>query len=369
MKVLHVIDSLALAGAETLVKDLVLKAGEFGMTAEVYALKTSGTALEFLLQQKGKVVFSGGLKSVYDPRHVRRCAAHLAGNFYDVVHVHLFPAQLWVAMAAKAVHNGQTTFVTTEHSTENRRRKRILKPIDRWMYRQYASVACISERTREHLVAWLPELSSCTPVIANGIDTARFAQASPAPSGQIGTDREKALILCVGRLETAKGQDVLIRAIAMCDGVELALVGDGVRRNELARLVRQLNVSHRVHFLGLRTDVPELLKSADIYVQPSLWEGFGIAALEAMAAGLPVIASDVPGLSDVVGDAGVLVPKGSPESLAKVIQQLSKDAPRRQQLGTQCAERASRFDIIRTAEQYAALYSSVRRHERTKAGS
>ncbi len=99
--------------------------------------------------------------------------------------------------------------------------------------------------------------------------------------------------------------------------VELLLVGDGVKRPDLERLAAELKIVERVRFLGNRSDVPDILAAADIYIQPSRWDGFGIAALEAMAAGLPVVVSNVPGLRDVVGDAGLLFEAGSVSELTR----------------------------------------------------
>ena len=358
MRVLHVIDSLELAGAETLVKDLALRSRNLGIQADVYVLQSSDTELKRILLEQDARVYSGPPRSVYDLRQVLSLAAHLREHRYEVVHVHLFPAQLWAALAMRYLPEPRPALVTTEHNTENRRRRQAFRLLDKWMYNQYAAIACISQATSDKLLKWLPELAGRTLLVGNGVDVDRFATAAKAPLGDLGVGQGP-VVMCVGRFELQKGQDVLIRAMAEVENARLVLVGDGVRHAEYAGLAESLKLSERIRFLGRRTDVAGLLKSADVYVQPSLWEGFGIAALEAMACGLPVIASGVPGLAEVVGDAGVLVPPDSPSKLAEALRSLLDEPDRCRQMGALCAQRARRFDIAQTAAKYHGLYEQV----------
>jgi glycosyltransferase involved in cell wall biosynthesis len=133
----------------------------------------------------------------------------------------------------------------------------------------------------------------------------------------------------------------------------------------LEALAASLGIRERVHFLGRRADVPQLLKLADVYVHSSHWEGFGIAAVEAMAAGVPVIASDVPGLGQVVGSAGLLFPAGDAECLAKHIRSLLDSEPLRRRLSQAGKERARSFSIEGSVEAYISLYESVLAEERS----
>ncbi|MGH9669124.1 MAG: glycosyltransferase, partial [Terriglobales bacterium] len=130
-------------------------------------------------------------------------------------------------------------------------------------------------------------------------------------------------------------------------------------RPSLEALAASLGIWERVHFLGRRADVPQLLKLADVYVHSSHWEGFGIAAVEAMAAGLPVIASDVPGLSQVVGSAGLLFPRGDADCLAGHISSVLASESLRRQLSQAGRERARSFSIEQSVEAYINLYRSV----------
>ena len=158
-----------------------------------------------------------------------------------------------------------------------------------------------------------------------------------------------------------KDQDTLIRAMALLpDNFRLWLVGDGERRSGLESLIAELGLLNRVNLLGIRTDIPDILEQSDICVLSSHWEGFGLAAVEAMAAGRPVIASDVDGLRDVVKDAGVLFAQSDPNALASHIDALCSNNQLYQMTASKCQARAKLFDISIMANKYNELYMATR---------
>lgn len=359
MRVLQVINTLALAGAETLVKDLTFRLQRHGVESHVYVLHRLGSPLEEQLEQAGLSLFGSNKFSVYSPNQIGALTKHLSTYRYDLLHVHLFPAQLWVAIASRALGR-QTILITTEHNTYNRRRRWYFRLLDHYLYSRYNQIVCISEPTERALLSWMPSLKAKTYVIPNGIDIVRFATAfSYHKTTLLGMPSELPLVLCVGRLEEQKGHVTLLHAVSRLEGVHLALVGDGPLRKDLETLTIQLGLTQRVHFLGRRTDIPSLLKTADVYVQPSRWEGFGIATLEAMAAGLPVVASNVPGLADVVGNAGMLFPPGDADILAARLKLLIDSPELRSELGKQAKLRAAKYDIESTVEGYLDLYKHM----------
>ena len=160
-------------------------------------------------------------------------------------------------------------------------------------------------------------------------------------------------------MDPKKDHETLLRAVSLVPGVVLVLAGDGQLSEQLHTLADELGIASRVRFLGKRMDVPRLLKAVDVYVQPSLWEGFGIAALEAMAAGKPVVASNVPGLAEVIGDAGLLFSIGNAGQLAQHISTLLGDANYRQRLGQAAQKRSWMFSLDKTLDCYEKLYREV----------
>lgn len=357
MKLLHVIDSLDIGGAETMLLGLCAIWKRSRGDVEVYVLREGGQ-LDAEMRKLGVPVHCSGSGSFYSPLHALLLARFIQSRQFDLVHVHLYPAQLWACIGVRLAGTN-IPMVTTEHCTSNRRREHgLFRQIERWMYSRYAAVCCPSTAAERALSTWLGTKHLNTYVIANGIDLARFArtsktQSNPPPRALANT------VVCVASLQAYKGHEVLMRAVSKLPAVELLLVGEGPMRLSLERLADDLLIAHRVRFLGVRTDVREVLELADIYVQPSLSESFGIAVVEAMATGLPVIASDVPGLSNIVGAAGILFKVGSPEDLTKALQRLLSDSELRLSLGMQARIRSQDYSIDTTSMMYRRLYHSV----------
>ena len=356
MRVLQVIDSLRLGGAEVLVRDLAPRLLARGVGCEVAVLFQSSSPLEASLKAAGVSLHSTGVTNVYSPHQVRPLAKLMQS--YDIVHVHLFPAQLWAVLGMS--HRGtRVPLVTTEHATTNSRRRWWLRPLDVWMYPHYECIACNSEATAAELVNWCPSISSKIRMIPNGVPLEAFETAQPAelPSVPRGVSR----LVFVGRFELPKDHQTILRALAEVPHAHLLLVGDGPLRRRFEELALCLGVADRVTFLGHRSDVPQVLKASDIYIHSTTSDGFGIAACEAMAAGLPVIASDVPGLAQVVEGAGALFAVGDDRALAREIKALLASPERHRQMSQASRERARCFSIERTVDAHVEMYQSVLR--------
>lgn len=275
---------------------------------------------------------------------------------HDVAHVHLFPALYLAAIANIGLG---TRLIYTEHSTHNRRRNhKIFRPIEKWIYSRYSGIAAISEATRTNLIAWLGKgMSEKISVISNGVDLSRFRDVKRKAAEDI-FGRKGRVIIMVSRFTEAKDHKTLISAMAHVahDDAFLVLVGEGNTQQSCRELVEQLNVAEKVMFLGSRKDVPELLGASTIGTQISNWEGFGLTAIEMMATGVPVVASDVEGLSGIVKDAGLLVAPKDAEGLARSIDKLLDDITLRESLIEKGMIRASQYDIRNTASQYLKMY-------------
>jgi len=178
------------------------------------------------------------------------------------------------------------------------------------------------------------------------------------------------LLLAAAHLTHRKGLDIALRALSRCvadetDGVSDAVLwvaGDGPERSALEALVAELELGARVRFLGSRQDIPDLLAAADLLLMPSRSEGLGIAALEAMAAGLPVLGCRVGGLGQAVvdGRTGLLVPPEDIGALADALARLLADDPMRQRLGREGPVRiAEGFRAEQMVEAYEALYCEM----------
>jgi len=186
-------------------------------------------------------------------------------------------------------------------------------------------------------------------LVRSGLDLSVFSSANRRDElrSEFGVTADQHLIVYVGRLRTVKGVDYGIRAFASAleqlPNIRMVLAGEGDQRNFLSSLVFELGISEQVEFLGVRNDVPELLNAADSVLMPSLTEGFPRTAIEAMAAGKPVIATNVGGTPEAVidGETGILVPARDSDALASAIVRLVGDSDLQARLGAAGRERAA----------------------------
>ena len=359
MRVLHLINSLQMGGAERMLADIVPRLRRLGVESSILSLARGSAAIESALRDKAAAVDCnfGRSRHPYLPWAMASAGLSLRRARADLVHAHLFPAQL-VAAAVSPLLKPSTPLLITEHSTHSWRRDfRVLGPVETWMYRRATCVACISQATLEALAQSVPGVdASQWAVIPNGVDLSRFS-AKPPQGSQMAFPQT---LISVGRLVSPKGMHRLVAAVArMRRSVPVVIVGDGPMRQTLQAQIDSLGLGDRVKLLGNRDDVPDLLKKAALYVQPSEWEGFGLAAVEAMASGLAVIHSGCPGLAEVVGPGGLAVDCNDPAVLANAIDTLLDDSARRQQLATAALARAQRFSVEETASAYAVLYGRM----------
>jgi glycosyltransferase involved in cell wall biosynthesis len=358
MKVLHVINSLILAGTEVLLSEMLPRLRQRGIDGAVFVLKHLDSPLEINLRAAGFHFLPSRGSHIYSPSHISSLAKHISS--FDIVHSYLFPAQLWVAMAGRLC-NKCRPLVTAEPATYNRRRRRRWgRHLDVWMYRNYGEIVCNSKATAESLIQWVPEVADRVSVVYNGVPIERFQNAeAPDRAAVLPTASGRPVVMFVARFDPSKDHSTLLHSMRRVPEAELVLVGDGDSRPAMQTLARDLGIRERVHFLGRRADVPELLKLADLYVQASNFEGFGVAAVEAMSAGLPVIATDVPGLNEVVKGTGVLVPSRDEEALAGAIRQVLQSEQTRQRMAAASRERAMEFGIDRMVESFVKIYQSA----------
>jgi glycosyltransferase involved in cell wall biosynthesis len=267
----------------------------------------------------------------------------------DVVHTHLVHADVYGGLAA-ALRG--TPFVSTKHNDDPFR----LGPfryVERGLARLARRVVTITDALRDFTVEQVGVPAEKVETIHYGMDDLPQAWGENPPDGVEGR-----ILLSVSRLTPQKGVDVAIRALPLLpDDTVLVVLGDGPERAALEALARELGVERRVFLPGRVPDVAAWLERATAYVHPARWEGFGLGVLEAMLAGLPVVASNVSSLPELVGDTGVLVRPDDPSALALGVAR-ALDTP---SLGAAGRERAkSEFSVARMADRTAELYREIR---------
>ena len=312
MKVLHVITGLAAGGAETQL-ELVLQHTRY--PAEVATLYNFGSVGQQIVA-KGTKAYNLGMHSNRQISSVFRLAKLMQRGRYDVVHVHLYRACIYGRVAAWLAR--VPVVVTTEHSIgdeylEGRRKTWAVRLLYLATERLSSVTIAVSAKARERLVSWgVPEEK--IRVIPNGLDFGRFTfnpEARSALRSEFGIPSKGFVIGSVGRLHPLKRYDLLIKAAVplLESGGWLLLVGEGQEKLRLQHLARKAAVDHRTIFAGERVDIPQLLSTMDVFVSASEEETFGLATLEAVAAGLPVIVAECPALDglQVVGVQRVFV--------------------------------------------------------------
>lgn len=366
MKILHVINNLGSGGAEKLLEQILPTLNNVqNIKIELLLLTDEDNIYGERMIQRGlkvSVIPHGNLKTPLNIFSIRKFIQK--GNF-DIVHTHLFPAQYWTALAVKLIKNGPR-LVTTEHSTFNRRRQnRYFRLIDSFIYSIYDKVFSISEKTQENLMHWIfseDNSHNKFEIVENGIDLTEFENAKAYSKCEINNNfnEEDLLIAMVGRFSYAKDQKTIIRALKFLPSyVHLLLIGEGPLKDECVSLAAELNLENNVHFLGYRNDVSRILKSIDLMVLSSKWEGFGLAAVESMASGTLVLGTNVEGLSEVIGDSDLLFEVGNAIELSEKINFFITEKEITLRKRNNLLKAAKEFSIENVIEKYVLQYKKL----------
>lgn len=365
MKIIQIINSLGTGGAEKLLLDTIPKYNAAGITMDLLVLwDNQHPFLAKLIAQNICKVYvlnsSTNVKDVYAIKNIKGIKEVIAA--YDIAHVHLFPAQYFVPLANRLLHN-KLPLIFTEHNTSNRRiAKSWLRPIERYCYKRYQQLICISENIKDIYQKYLGFDDSYYKVIPNGVDLQAIQSAPSIVKQQIvaGLQEQDVVLLQVAAFRPQKDQATAIKAMQhLPNHYKLLLAGDGSTRPAMELLVKELKLEQRVFFLGQRMDVHSLLKSVDVVIMSTHYEGVSLACIEAMASGRPFVASDVPGVREMVVGVGALFPLGDDQKLATIIQEIISDPPYQQSIIKACQERAQAYDINNMIQQHIQLYQEV----------
>lgn len=348
LRVAHVALGLDVGGLEKLLVEFARHTDRERFELHLVSMTTRGPLAEDI-ENEGWPVSALAAAPGFRPRLVLELARWFRRRQIDVVHAHDEKPCIYGAPAARLA--GVRCIVHTRHGPRPQ------------LTRRQAVLVRLASRLTDHFVCVSQDAARLSieqgvaadrvRTIWNGIDLERFAYAGPCSNGPIAA---------VARLVPEKGLDYLVRAAALavreCTSLQVEIAGDGPCLPELKRLAARLGVSGRVRFLGPVGDVSGLLARASSFVLPSLSEGLSLTLLEAMARGLPVVATRVGGNCEVVvdGETGLLTPASDPAALAAAILRL-RDPRVGVQMGRAGRCRAEKyFDVRRMVAAYESLY-------------
>lgn len=361
LRVCHVSLTLKTGGLERILTDIARHHDPSDSVPEFLAIREVGRFADEIRRTGCRVHL---LKPAGRLGLIRQMVRQFRAGRFDVVHTHNTYPHLYASLAARLA--GVPVVVNTRHGQRAGHGWKSRTQF-RWASHLVDRIIAVSDDATQLCVEVDRVPARKVTRIWNGIDLSDFSFSGPASA---------TIAISVARLSAEKDFPTLLRAIALAvrevPDLQLKLVGDGTDRANLEGLAHELGITNCVEFLGERTDVPSLLAQAGFFVSSSLTEGISLTLLEAMAVGLPVVATAVGGNSEIVVDdvTGHLVPAANPAALSQAIVRLCRDKSRWPALGQAGRDRVSEhFEIHRMVSDYEHLYRELleQKHRRRSA--
>ena len=355
VRVMIVIHGLETGGAEMMVLHLARELSRAGHPVRVVSLHGDDTDVAGLMRRAGVDVVALNKAGGPDPRTVLRLRAQMRDFSPAVVHTHL-PVLEYVLPAARLYGRRVRIIHTVHNLAREETRHRVLRAVNRRAFSHGVVPVALNEEVRSSICREYALPPSAVPVVGNGIDLDAFR--GPQRRGPRGAG---ARLLCVARLAPAKNHALLLRTVARLResgrDVSLTLVGDGPLRGALEERARELGISERVRFAGRRTDTAAFYRDCDLFVLLSDYEGMPMSIIEAMASGLPVVATRAGGVAELVDDGvnGALV-EADAAAAAGAIAAICDDPALYARLSAGAVRTSSHYSAEAMMEKYVDLY-------------
>lgn len=357
LRIAQLLESDGPGGAEQVVVHLSRRLAEAGAELTVYVPARGQGWIRTQLEGQGIGFETFDIATPFSPGFARWLVDSFRRRRIQVAHSHEFSFAVYGAWAAPSAGVAHLNTMHGGRYYVEKIRRRIALGI---ALRRTDEAVAVSERLRRHLSHDLLWPASRIHLVPNGIP-----ERGANPHGvrdALGIPAGVPLLLAVGNLYPVKGHRVLLEAMAALPPTRghapwLAVAGRGDELGPLTVLADRLGLAERVRFLGIRSDVPDLLAAADLFVMPSLSEGLPIAILEAMFAGKPIVASAVGDIGAAVGEGGLLVPPGEPAPLAQAMARLLDNPDLGRAMGARGLIRArAEYTVDRMTGRYVELY-------------
>jgi len=362
INVLHVVLSMETGGLENGIVNLVNNADNRNFKVDVLCLREKGSLAERITNPNSQVIFDGNhdhsllaaLKKIY-----KSCVR----GQYHIVHTHGFTTMLAGYLATRLSRT--PILINGEHGTlyYASLKQRLLQ---KWLFRAMNLNLTVSKELKDKIqLEFSPSFDNFQPII-NGVDSEKFnPKITSTLHSELNIPQRHIIIGSVGRLVGVKNYPSLMNAFAKVgqqnENTHLVLAGDGPERTALELIASKLNLSDRVHFLGKRDDIPNVMNGFDLFVLPSFSEGLSNTLLEAMSCGVPVIASKVGGNPEIVkaNVSGFLYPSGDVEALKEILNNLCNSPSDIKKLAALAREHiVNNYSLSSMVNNYENVYKS-----------
>lgn len=376
IRIVHCIGSMRVGGAERQLAEFINRLPEGKFDQSLILFEAVGAILDEIQPDKCKI-HDLGYHHQFRPfnplsywrilRALFRTIRILRRDRADIVHGYMYWANMLVVLAGKLA--GVPAIVTSRLSLESYEEQRSFKqPLENLANRFTTAIFANSEAVRHDVLLHEEIDSAKIQVIYNGVDTEAFLKdRDSALANELGLDPEDFVLLTIARLHPCKGHEDLLSALRQIKSDHPTIRamfcgGDRGTESRLRELAKECGLESDIIFLGERSDIAELLALCDLVVHPSHEEGFSNAILEAMAAGKPVVATDVGGAAEAIveGETGMLVRPHAPGDLAIAISRLASDRERTASMGEAGRKRIqAEFSMQTATERFASFYESL----------
>ncbi len=372
VRILHLIENLIIGGAERVLVDIVTNIDKDKFKSIVCVYRNENPLLDELVRAGYPVIYlRKNLLTPVFPKFLKplflllesiilviRLAKLMRENNIQILHTHLFSAGLWGRLAA--LIGGRPKIITTEHTTTDWEKSlkktvanRLLNPIT-------ARIVAVTDTVGKTVADVQKVVPGQVIIIPNGIKIENFS-ANKTTKHKTILPGSKPRIAIISSLTPVKRHDLLFTALKVCSKqiptISCCVIGDGPERAGLEQMARDLGIANFVFFLGNRNDVNEILRGVDIVVSTSDYEGLPMNLLEAMAAGVPVVATDAGGSKDLIdsGKTGILVERGNVDAIANGICKIIENHDLSEQL---------RLNGYKTVEENYSLEKIIKKWEK-----
>ena len=369
LRVLVVIKCLGFGGAERLLADTVATGDHEAFDYEVAYVLAAEDGMVPLIEAGGTPVHSLGAGGNGDLRWMARFRSLLVEGHFDIVHFHLpYTASLGRLVVASIPAASRPAIVYTDHSLWNKMAI-VVKALNRTTIGLDQAMIVVSDAALESLPS---SIRGRARVLVHGVDLsqadsllARRQEVRSEVRSEFGVADDDVLVVSVANLRPEKGYDVLLDATRLLADrglpAKVVAVGRGELAEEMAARHHRLQLGDRLVFAGQRDDVLRILAGADVFVLASRQEGLPVVLMEATSVGLPIVATAVGGVPEVLTDGidGLVVPPGDPQALADALSRVITDPELRSRLGAGAKERSTMFDVTKASRTIESIYREV----------